>query len=305
MTRYLIRRLFWFIPTLWVIITLSFFLIRLAPGSPFANERAYDPVVLEALKEKYGLEQPLWKQYVAYLGRVCVGDFGPSYKVTGWNVSELLALQFPVSLQLGLFALTLAVLFGTLAGTVAAIRQNQWVDYTAMTLAMVGVSIPSFVSGPLLLLFFAVHLKWFQVAEWGSFRDLILPGAALGLRYTAVIARLTRAGMLEVIRQDHVRTARAKGVSGFWVVWRHCLRGALLPVVSYLGPATAGIVTGSLVIELIFGIPGVGRQFANAAFNRDHTMVMGIVITYSALLILMNLAVDLAYRALDPRMRLE
>lgn len=305
MIRYILRRLLWAVPTLWIVITLSFFLIRFAPGTPFTAERNFDAATMAEMNAYYNLDKPLWQQYFIYLGRISQGDLGPSMKYKGRSVNEFLAQGLPVSIQLGVFALVLAVILGTTAGVVAALRQNRWQDYSAMTLSMLGISVPSFVAAPILIVLFAVQLRWFNVTGWESWKDMILPGVTLGSRYMAYIARLTRAGMLEVIRQDHVRTARAKGVSEFFVVWRHSLRGAILPLVSFLGPATAGIVTGSLVIEKIFGIPGIGRTFINAAFNRDLYIVMGIVITYSALLILMNLIVDILYGFLDPRVRYE
>lgn len=305
MFRYVIRRLFWAVPTLLVVITVAFFLIQFAPGSPFTDEKMVSPVQLAALQAKYDMDRPLVVQYFLYLGRLARGDFGPSVMHPERDVSEVIIQSLPVSMHLGLLALTIATLLGVTAGVIAAIRQNRWEDYSVMTLAMVGISVPSFVSGPILMLLFAVHLNWFPVTGWETPWHWVLPSIALGTRYSAYIARLTRAGMLEVIRQDHVRTARAKGVGGFLVIWRHCLKGALLPVISYLGPATAGILTGTVVIETIFVIPGLGRTFIDAAFNRDLFIVLGVVITYSAFLIFMNLLVDLLYGVLDPRVRYE
>ena len=301
MARYLVRRLVGFPPVLLVIVTASFFLMRLAPGGPFDMERALPEAVRTNIEARYHLSESLARQYLRYLGDVVRGDFGPSFRYPDRTVNELLALGFPVSVTLGACALSLALAVGGTAGTVAAIRHNRWVDYLTMSLALGGVSVPNFVLGPLLILVFALWLGWLPVAGWGTWRHLVLPSVTLAAFYTAYVARLARAGMLEVILQDWVRTARAKGLREAVVVTRHALPGALLPVVSYLGPAAARALTGSVVVETIFGIPGVGRYFVQSALNRDYTMVLGTVVFYSGFLIAFNLIVDCLYAYLDPR----
>jgi oligopeptide transport system permease protein len=299
--RYLVRRLVGFPPVLLVIVTASFFIMRLAPGGPFDMERALPEAVRANIEARYHLDESLARQYLRYVGDVVRGDFGPSFRYPDRTVNELLALGFPVSVTLGACALGLALAVGGTAGTLAAIRHNRWVDYLTMSLALGGVSVPNFVLGPLLILVFALWLGWLPVAGWGTWRHLVLPSVTLAAFYTAYVARLARAGMLEVILQDWVRTARAKGLRETVVVTRHALPGALLPVVSYLGPAAARALTGSVVVETIFGIPGVGRYFVQSALNRDYTMVLGTVVFYSGFLIAFNLIVDCLYAYLDPR----
>jgi oligopeptide transport system permease protein len=299
--RYLVRRLIGFPPVLLVIVTASFFIMRLAPGGPFDMERALPEAVRTNIEARYHLDESPARQYVRYLSDVLRGDLGPSFRYPDRTVNELLALGFPVSVTLGVCALSLALAVGGAAGVVAAIRHNRWVDYLTMSVALGGVSVPNFVLGPLLILVFALWLGWLPVAGWGTWRHLVLPSVTLAAFYTAYVARLARAGMLEVIHQDWVRTARAKGLREAVVVTRHALPGALLPVVSYLGPAAARALTGSVVVETIFGIPGVGRYFIQSALNRDYTMVLGTVVFYSGLLIAFNLIVDCLYAYLDPR----
>ena len=301
MARYLLGRLLGLPPVLLVIVTASFFIMRIAPGGPFDMERAIPAEIRANIEAKYHLDEPLVGQYVRYLGDVARGDFGPSFRYPDRTVTELLTLGFPVSVTLGVCALAIAVLVGGLAGILAAIRHNGWLDYLTMSLALGGVSVPNFVLGPLLILVFALWLGWLPVAGWGTWRHLVLPSVTLGMLYTAYIARLSRAGMLEVILLDFIRTARAKGAREATVVLRHALPSAMLPVVSYLGPAAAGALTGSVVIETIFGIPGVGRYFVQSALNRDYTMVLGTVVFYSSLLMVFNLVVDCLYAYLDPR----
>ena len=301
MARYLARRLVGFPPILLVIVTASFFIMRLAPGGPFDMERALPEAVRANIEARYHLDESLARQYLRYLGDVVRGDFGPSFRYPDRTVNELLALGFPVSVTLGVCALSLALAVGGTAGALAAIRHNRWVDYLTMSLALGGVSVPNFVLGPLLILVFALWLGWLPVAGWGTWRHLVLPSVTLAAFYTAYVARLARAGMLEVILQDWVRTARAKGLREAIVVTRHALPAALLPVVSYLGPAAARALTGSVVVETIFGIPGVGRYFVQSALNRDYTMVLGTVVFYSGFLIAFNLIVDCLYAYLDPR----
>jgi oligopeptide transport system permease protein len=293
------------IPTLWAIITITFFLIRLAPGGPFQSEREIPQEAQEALAAKYGLDEPMIVQYGRYMKNVLVFDFGPSYKFPSRDVRDIILGALPVSLELGIYAILLALVIGIPIGTVAALKQNTPWDHVPMSFAMLGVSIPNFVLGPILIFTLALTLRWLPPALWGPPSHKILPVITLSAVYVAYIARLTRGGMLEITRQDFIRTARAKGLSESTIVWRHALRGGLLPVASFLGPAMARAVTGSIVVEKIFGIPGIGQYFVNGAFNRDYTLVMGVVIFYAGFLIVFNLAVDLLYALLDPRVKLE
>ena len=305
MGAYVIRRLLTGIPTLLAIITIAFFMMRIAPGGPFDRERALPVEIEKNVLRAYHLDQPLLLQYRDYLAGVLRGDFGPSYKYRDFTVRELLATGFPASLEVGGLAIGLAILLGITLGTLAALRQNTGADHAVMATAMTGITIPNFVMAPLLTLIFGVWLRWLPVAGWngGAPANLVLPVIALALPQIAYIARLTRGSMIEVLHADYIRTARAKGLRERVVVVRHALKGALMPVVSYLGPATAQLVTGSVVIETIFGIPGIGRYFVQGALNRDYTLVMGTVITYGALIILLNLVVDLLYGLLDPKVK--
>jgi oligopeptide transport system permease protein len=312
MLSYAIKRVFGAIPTLLVIITLAFFMMRLAPGGPFDSERRLPPEIAKNIAAAYDLDKPVYQQYFIYLGKLAHGDFGPSYKIRDFTVTQLIANGFPVSLKLGLLAITLAVAVGATLGVVAALRQNRPPDYSVMTLAMIGITVPSFVIAPLLQLIFGiygVHLFGLDlslpVGGWnkGAPANLVLPVIVLALGPIAVIARLTRGSMVEVLRSNFIRTARAKGLPGWRIVLHHALRAGLLPLVSYLGPAVADIVSGSLVVEQIFGIPGIGRYFVQAALNRDYTLVMGVTIFYAALIIGLNLVADLLYGVLDPRVR--
>ena len=305
MFSYAARRLLEAIPTLLAIVALSFFLMHAAPGGPFDSERALPPEIEANLLKAYNLDQPVWMQFVLYLKGAALGDFGPSFTYKDFTVTELIAQGLPVSMRLGLSAIALAVLIGTSLGVTAALRQNSATDYGVMGFAMVGITIPNFVMAPLLTLVFGIWLNWLPVAGWGdgSLRHMVLPVVALALPQIAIISRLTRGGMIEVMRSNFVRTARAKGLPERLVIWRHALRAALLPVVSYLGPAIAGLVTGSVVIETIFALPGIGRYFVQGAINRDYTLVMGTVITYGSLIVVMNLLVDLVYGLMDPRVR--
>ena len=306
MLRYFLTRLAGAVPTLFIIITLAFFLIRAAPGGPFDQEQALPPEIMANLQSAYGLDQPVWIQYGRYLEGLAHGDFGPSFKYKDFSVTELIGQGLPVTLELGTIAMMLAMALGIPIGTFAALRHNRAADYAAMALAVAGVAVPSFVVLPFLGLLFGIHLHWLPVAGWepGSVRDLVLPVAALTLPPLSVIARLARAEMLEVLRSHFIRTAVAKGLPLHTIVVRHALRPALLPVASYLGPAVASIMTGSLIVESIAGLPGIGRYMVQGALNRDYTLVMGMVIVYSALLIVMGLLVDLLYAWLDPRVRL-
>ena len=306
MGRYLVRRLLAAIPTLLIIITIAFFMMRAAPGGPFDLERALPPQIEKNINAVYKLDQPLVLQYFDYMFSVLQGDLGPSFKIRDFTVNELIFAGLPVSFRLGGTAIVLAIVLGMSLGTIAAIKQNTRIDYAVMATAMSGITLPNFVVAPLLTLVFGVYLSWLPVAGWsGGLRHAVLPVIALALPQIAYIARLTRGSMIEVLRSNYIRTARAKGLPERMTVLRHALKGALLPVVSYLGPATAGVVTGSVVIETIFDIPGVGRYFVNGALNRDYTLVMGTVIVYGSLIILLNLLVDLAYGLLDPKVRYE
>jgi oligopeptide transport system permease protein len=293
----LARRVLLIVPTLWVIASVTFFLMRLAPGGPFRSEREIPPVAREQLMRKYGLDRPLGEQYLRFLGNAARLDFGVSYHYPGRTVREIIAEAFPVSAELGGWALLLAVPLGV----VAAARKNGLADVGAMSVALAGISIPNFVLGPLLVMAFSLGLFLLPPALWQNPASRVLPVVTLAVTYLAYIARLTRAGMLEVLRQDYIRTARAKGLSEGAVVFKHAFRLGVLPVVSFLGPAAARIVTGSIVVESIFAVPGLGRYLVNAAFNRDYTLVLGGVLFYALLLIVLNLLVDVAYMALDPR----
>jgi len=307
MLRYFLTRLAGAIPTLFIIVTIAFFLIRAAPGGPFDQEQTLPPEIMANLQSAYGLDQPVWAQYGRYLGALAHGDFGPSFKYKDFSVTELIGQGFPVTFEIGSIAMALALILGIPIGTFAALHHNSAADYAAMSLAVVGIAIPTFVVLPFLGLLFGIYLHWLPVAGWepGSMRHLVLPVAALTLPPLSVIARLTRANMLEVLRSHFIRTAVAKGLPLHTVILRHAMRPALLPVASYLAPAIASIMTGSLVVESIAGLPGIGRYMVQGALNRDYTLVMGMVIIYSTLLILMGLAVDLLYAWLDPRVKLE
>jgi oligopeptide transport system permease protein len=305
MIHYTLRRLSVAVPTLFIIATAAFFLMRSAPGGPFDREADLEPEVLENIRAAYDLDKPLLVQYWLYLTRALSGDFGPSLVYKDFGVTELIGIGLPISMRLGLTAMALAVLVGGLAGILAALRQNRFLDHAVMVLAMTGIAVPSFVTAPILALIFGLYLKLLPVAGWndGALPNMVLPVVAIALPQIAIIARLMRGGMLEVLRSNFVRTARAKGMPESRVVARHVLPTALIPLVGYLGPAIAGIMTGSLVIELIFNLPGVGRYFVQGALNRDYPLVMGIVVVYATFITTLNLLSDLAYAALDPRIR--
>lgn len=303
MFRFILRRLLTLVPVLWVIITLTFFLVRLAPGGPFDGERQVSPQTMKQLEAAYNLDAPLHRQYFDYLSGVVQGDLGPSFKKSSRSVAEWIQLRFPVSIELGLYGLLVALSIGLFAGLLASLRPNTSTDYAPMSLAMVGICIPNFVLGPLLVLVFALWLDWLPVKGWRAPEEKILPAITLGAAYAAYVARLTRGGMLEVLAQDFIRTARAKGLRESSVVLKHGLRGGIQPVVSFLGPATAGLLTGSFVVEHIFQVPGLGREFIEAAFNRDYTMIIGAVLVYATLVLLLNLLADLIHAWLDPRIR--
>jgi oligopeptide transport system permease protein len=304
MTKFILRRLLSFIPVFFIIVTLVFFLIRLAPGGPFqGGERFVPPEVLEQLRETYNLNAPLYVQYFDYLVDLAHGDLGPSMYQPSRSVTEWIALRLPVSLELGAYALLVAISLGMLAGVTAALKPNSSTDYVPMSLAMVGICVPNFVLGPVLVLVFSLKLGWFPVSGWTWPMEKVLPSVTLGAAYAAYVARLARGGMFEVLAQDFIRTARAKGLSEARVVVRHALRGGVQPVLAFLGPATAGLLTGSFVVEQIFQVPGLGKQFVDAAFNRDYTMLMGAVLVYAAMILVFNLIVDVFQALLDPRVR--
>jgi oligopeptide transport system permease protein len=304
---YSLRRMLGAIPTLLVLVSLSFFLMRAVPGGPFDTERQLPPEVEANLRAAYHLDEPLYQQLGRYLWGLAQLDFGPSFQYRDYSVTELVMTGFPVSLRLGGGAMLVALVLGVAAGCFAAFRQNSAADHAVMGVAMVGVSIPSFVVAPLLILAFAVHWHWLPAGGLGggSMANMVLPVVALALPQIAYISRLTRGSMIEVLRSNFVRTARAQGLAPTQIVLRHALKPALLPVVSYLGPAAAGVITGSVVVEQIFGVPGLGRFFVNGALNRDYTLVMGVVVFYGVLIILFNLLVDLTYAWLDPKVKLQ
>jgi len=305
MLKYSLKRLIAAIPTLLILMTMAFFMMRAAPGGPFDTEKTLPAEIQANLDKKYHLDEPLIQQYGRYLLDLVQGDFGPSFQYKDYTVNELIATGFPVSLKLGGIAVLLAFFIGSGIGIIAALRQNTAADYTLMAGAMTGISIPNFVLAPLLILVFAVYLQWLPAGGWnaGAFKNTILPIIGLALPQIAYISRLMRGSMIEVLRSNPIRTARAKGLPEHIVILRHALKPALLPVISFLGPATAAILTGSVVIEQIFGIPGLGRYFVQGALNRDYTLVMGVVVFYGVLIILFNFIVDLLYAALDPKIR--
>lgn len=305
MMSFVLRRLASAVPTLFIVVTISFFLMRFAPGGPFNLERPLPPTTMENLMRTYQLDQPLWRQYATYLTNAVKGDFGPSYVYKDNTVAELIGKGLPYSMELGFYALLLALIGGVLMGTTAALRQNSALDFSIMSLATVGTTVPNFVVGPVLTLIFAIVLSWLPAGGWGdgSLRFLVLPMIALALPQLAVFARLTRGSMIEALHADHIRTARAYGLPSRVVVVTHAMRGALLPVVSYLAPCAAALLTGSAVVETIFTIPGVGRYFVLGAINRDYTLVMGTVILVAIFVIVFNLLVDILYGLLDPRVR--
>ena len=304
MLRFIASRLLQAIPVLLVVISVTFLLIHSAPGGPFSDEKAVPPEVARALEAQYNLDQPLWQQYVSYLSDVVRGDFGPSFKYSGRTVNELIAAGLPVTAELALYAMLVALFIGISAGVFAAIRPNTLQDYIPMSAAMLGICMPSFLLGPVLILVFGIQLEWLPISGWGDIPgDKILPAITLGTGYAAYIARLSRGGMLEVLSQDYIRTARAKGLSERLIIFKHALRGGLIPVIAFLGPAFAGLLGGSFVVETIFQIPGLGRFYVTSAFNRDYTMILGMTIFFAGLIIVFNLLSDLLALWLNPKLR--
>lgn len=307
MLRYVLRRLITAVPTLFLIITISFFLMHIAPGGPFNLERGIPPQIKANLEAIFHLDQPVWKQYLFYLGNLLRGDLGPSYILLNFSVAELFAAGLPVSIELGSYAMAFALIFGSALGVTAALWQNKPGDYAVIAAATAGSTIPTFVIAPLIQLLFGLMLHWLPIGGWndGAWPNKIGPVITLALPQLAVVARLMRAAMIEALRSHHIRTARALGLSDYSIIVRHALRGAMLPVISYAGPAAAGLLTGSVIVETIFQIPGVGRYFIDAALNRDYTLVMGTVVVIAVFTILFNLIVDVLYAVVDPRVRHE
>ena len=304
MLRFAFNRLLQAIPVLLIVISATFFLVHSAPGGPFSADKAVPPEVIRALEAQYNLDQPLWQQYVSYLGDVLRGDLGPSFKYSGRTVNELIAAGLPATAELAMYAMLVALIIGISAGVLAAMRPNTMQDYLPMSAAMLGICVPSFLLGPILVLVFGIHLEWLPVSGWGDIPgDKILPAITLGTGYAAYIARLSRGGMLEVLSQDYIRTARAKGLSEPLIIFKHALRGGLIPVVAFLGPAFAGLLGGSFVVETIFQIPGLGRFYVQAAFNRDYTMILGMTVFFATLIILFNLLSDMLALWLNPKLR--
>ncbi|MDC0590089.1 ABC transporter permease [Porticoccaceae bacterium] len=304
MWRFALNRLLQAIPVLLIVISATFLLVHSAPGGPFSADKAVPPEVIKALEAQYNLDQPLWQQYISYLGDVVQGDFGPSFKYSGRTVNELIAAGIPATAELALYAMLVALIIGVSAGVAAAMRPNTLQDYVPMSAAMLGICMPSFLLGPLLVLVFGIYLEWLPVSGWGDMPgDKIMPAITLGTGYAAYIARLSRGGMLEVLSQDYIRTARAKGLSEPVIIFKHAMRGGLIPVVAFLGPAFAGLLGGSFVVETIFQIHGLGRFYVQAAFNRDYTMILGMTIFFATLIILFNLLSDMLAIWLDPKLR--
>jgi oligopeptide transport system permease protein len=305
MLKFIAKRIFEAIPTMLVLITISFFLMRFAPGNPFSSEKPLPPEVMANIEAKYGLDKPVFEQYTTYLYNVVQGDFGPSFKYLDYSVNELISVALPVSAKVGFIAFIFTVIMGITVGTIAALKHNTWIDYTIMSTAMLGVVMPSFVLAPALIYLFSLHWNIFPAGGWhgGTYMYIVLPVIAMSLLYVATFARITRGSMIETLNSNFIRTARAKGLSYRYIVLKHALKPALLPVVCYMGPAFVGIITGSVVVETIFGLPGIGKLFVNAAFNRDYSLVMGVTILIGFLFILFNAIVDILLALIDPKIR--
>lgn len=305
MFSFIIRRLLVAVPTVLALITVSFVLMHAAPGGPFTNERNVPEAVMENIEAKYNLDKPLWQQYFIYVGNVAQGDLGPSFRYKDFTVNELIESSFPRSAYIGAWSFLFVVVFGVGLGVIAALKQNRWPDYTVMTAAMTGVVFPNFVMAPLLVLLFAVTLRWLPAGGWegGQVEYIVMPIIAMATSYIAQVARITRSSMIETLRSPFIRTARAKGIPRHKIVLRHALKPALIPVVSYLGPAFVGIITGSVIIDQVFSTGGIGQHFVNGAINRDYSLILGVTILVGILTILFNAAVDILYTWLDPRVR--
>ena len=305
MLAYIARRLLLIIPMALLVVTLTWVLVRMAPGNFYTGEKKLPPAIEANIRAKYGLDQPWYKQYGLMMANIVRGDFGDSLKYEGQSVNEIIWRHAPYSATIGILAYLLALLIGLTAGTVAALKQNSAFDYASMSFAMIGLSVPNFVLGPILVLVFSFWLYWFPPARWGGLSALVLPVVTLAAIYAAYIARLTRAGMLEVLRSDYIRTARAKGLDEKTVLWRHAFRGGIIPVVSFTGPALAALLAGTVVVERVFVIPGLGKIFIEAVLSRDEPLILGIVAFLSILIMVLNLIVDISYGFLDPRIRYE
>ncbi|WP_295837750.1 ABC transporter permease [uncultured Veillonella sp.] len=305
MTRYVFRRLGGAIIILWVIITVTFALMHAIPGGPFTTEKKLPPQVKASIEAKYHLDDPVWKQYGDYLGGVITGDLGPSYKYEGRSVNDIISDAFPISAQLGLLSLMVAVVGGIAAGAISAMRPNGIVDYAVTVLSTIGISVPTFIIGAVLVYVVGFELGWFPVALWRGPSYMVLPVLTLAAQPMAFIARLTRSGLLDVYQQEYIRTARAKGLDSWTILTRHALGNAILPVITYLGPLAASLLTGSFIVETIFAIPGLGQYFVTSIYNRDYTVILGITIFYSALVVFLNILVDMIYPLIDPRVTTE
>ena len=303
---YLGKRLLWMIATVWLVFTVSFVLMRLAPGGPFSSERKIPPAIERQMEVRYNLDGTYWEQYVSVLSNIVLhGDLGWSLSLEDYSVSEVIAQRFPVSAALAIFALIFAIVLGVTAGVISAVYRGTLADTSMMVAAVIGIAVPNFVLASVAILLFVFGIAIFPAAGWGTLKQVLLPALCLGAPVAAYIARLARTGMLESLSREHVRTAFAKGLPKYQVIFKHVLPGAMLPVISYLGPATAGVLTGSLVLEQIFALPGMGSHFINAALQRDYTLAMGMVLTYTVLLFVMNSLVDLSYAIIDPRVKLQ
>ncbi len=308
MLKFIFQRLLQLLPVLLIVITVTFLMAKKAPGGPFSAERKVSPQVLAKMNAYYGLDKTLTQQYLLYLKQLVHGNLGPSFTYPTETVNQVIARSFPVSLKVGSLALVLALLIGIPLGIIAAVRKNTWADYFAMSFSMSGICLPTFVMGPILAIVFGLWLNWanvFGMEKSGNvwLPPIFLPALTLGLFYGAYVARLTRSGMLDILNQDYIRTAKAKGVSGVRVIWKHAMKGGMMPVVSFLGPALAGLISGSFVVEKIFKLPGLGNEFIKGAFNRDYSLILGTVIFYAVLIVLFNLLVDIIHAWLDPRIR--
>jgi oligopeptide transport system permease protein len=308
MIKIIAGRLLQLVPVLWIILTLTFFMTKIVPGGPFSAERQATPEVIAQLNAYYGLDKPVWQQYLGYLSKVIRLDFGPSYTYQSESVNEVIGRAFPISLQIGALAFFVALLLGVTAGVVAAVNKNKLLDYVPMSISMLGICLPTFVLGPILALVFGLFLKLAPVSGWYGLNymplhPMVMPAVTLGLFYAAYIARLTRGGMLDVLNQDFIRTARAKGVPEHKIIFKHAMRGGLLPVVAFLGPCFAGLISGSFIVEKVFNVPGLGQEFIKSVFNRDYPLILGTVVFFGALIVIFNLVSDVVQLVLDPRSR--
>jgi oligopeptide transport system permease protein len=301
MSKYILRRILSMVLVLFIVATLTFFLAKAIPGGPFTKEKAVPDVVLQRLNEKYHFNDPLWKQYISYMGDLIKGDLGPSFRYDALTVNDIIAKGFPVSAMLGFFAVLLSVVLGIPAGIIAAYRQNRWQDNTVMLFSIIGISVPNFILATIFMYFLGLKFKILPIAGWGSFSHMILPAVTLAAYPTAYTARLTRSSMLDVLNQDYIKTARSKGLSEFKILTVHALKNALLPVVTYMGPMIAAVFTGSFVVERLFFIPGLGKYYVTAIYDRDYTVILGTTMFYAAFLVAANLVVDILYAFLDPR----